>query len=1299
MNPFNRPPIPQTIPTDPHQLHPQHRIMTNPQPSQYVPVNQPIYPPQTTWQNPHAQDQYQRPFIPHFNPNLQNQNQPLQYPPQMHPQQQQQMGIMYPHGFSANSPLNMLTYASQPINSAPRANLSTTSSSAVSQKPGRSRGRPRKSRTKKAQASDSESSEVTTPTITSTRSRRRGRAPLEEDEDGSEVATSASQSSRKQRQANALSAAEAAKAVKKENGLMDLKVDDSPTIVGKDGVVYRVGTAVYLQSDNPQDVYFIGKILEFITDKTTNKVESFRAGWFYRPKDVIPNSKRKNWDARLLVASMQSDINPITAIRGKCVVTHAHFIPNLEKHKSLENTFYYKQLYDRYTHRLYDVIPTSLIKHFPSEINDFINNYEFILVEQGTKLEHIENRLHCKGCDGWVFINKLVRCSYCGDTYHRSCAGLEQKLKRGVKWKCSECIAGGVDSDSEDFEKGTKTVQFDPKVRKWPYFYFGDNSKLSDFEDGEGRPKCSSRIGALYQSSIPDLIEEEDKLGTSNETEMESYNLNTPETMSSKGKVTQRSSEDESFVSPKGRGRGWRGGLAKIDMNEVKNWNEYPASRASNSEIWYIPFKVTNTELNNYIEFVLNLLPSHVVNVPVLDPNTRKLSLADEAMNIKEEIINRALGELHRSEYDIEKSCAVFTNLINSREPESNLIDRLTKETNLSREDATLRIKVYNFLQINDWTMDDVERFEEVVESSGYDFATIKKKTLKTRAAIIWYFYKWKKTPRYAEVYGNFCAKYRPYKIFKSLKKTEPEQTQLATSQSQSLTSVTRSLSLIPRNSSTYLITQTSVTDQQAEHQPPLSRDCNNCGIIESTPVESWIHRLSVGPFSQENGGEEIKKFTGGFVSAIGTWNEPDILCWECAYYWLRYATIKFIPDSIRRKHKDRRGQNLKRTRDTDASSTTGFDTSDTEETSFLSERRPAVVPAVQSFTRKHEVVEESSDDEEEVEDEVYEISEEEDITNKIFQCAVCTGSGSVGIGSSGDGSVLVSCVRCKLKVHSVCFGIQEKEAGERFTCGRCENIMNPETSVIYECVLCNQPDIIEKRRESALIETIGKNWVHTECAIWYPEIKFGASNNRLIAECIGFVEKQSWNETCKLCGKKNGAVRNCDDTDCSEKFHIRCAKEAGFDFSIETEKSGSQSAKIYCSKHQKNSQPKFPAPALIQQFVRDFKQSEVKSSTIAQRRAHSIQLYTKCSCVIHSKIADQGADVNKNIKTESNDNLVVEGSISVVMDRSCLRCGLKYSPIWWSAKEAEGESEGGSVSDGSVVCHVCYWKIKGKSK
>ncbi|ORZ37380.1 hypothetical protein BCR44DRAFT_1431042 [Catenaria anguillulae PL171] len=121
---------------------------------------------------------------------------------------------------------------------------------------------------------------------------------------------------------------------------------------------YKVDDCVMLRSDTLGEPYFLGRIMSF-PDPT-----HVRIAWFYRPQDVL--SKTKAYPPRLLVASMHSDINPLRSIVAKCTIKHVAEIgtgsdADLAAYVQQDHTFYYAQLFDRFTKRVYDVVPTHTV--------------------------------------------------------------------------------------------------------------------------------------------------------------------------------------------------------------------------------------------------------------------------------------------------------------------------------------------------------------------------------------------------------------------------------------------------------------------------------------------------------------------------------------------------------------------------------------------------------------------------------------------------------------------------------------------------------------------------------------------------------------------------------------------------------------------------------------------------------------------------------------------------------------------------------------------------------------------------
>ncbi|XP_041436053.1 lysine-specific demethylase 4C isoform X6 [Xenopus laevis] len=75
--------------------------------------------------------------------------------------------------------------------------------------------------------------------------------------------------------------------------------------------------------------------------------------------------------------------------------------------------------------------------------------------------------------------------------------------------------------------------------------------------------------------------------------------------------------------------------------------------------------------------------------------------------------------------------------------------------------------------------------------------------------------------------------------------------------------------------------------------------------------------------------------------------------------------------------------------------------------------------------------------------------------------------------------SLLVTCVKCCVQVHSSCYGVPSHEIHDGWMCARCRIGV-----WAAECCLCNL-------RGGALKQTTDDKWAHVMCAIAVPEVKF----------------------------------------------------------------------------------------------------------------------------------------------------------------------------------------------------------------
>lgn len=128
-----------------------------------------------------------------------------------------------------------------------------------------------------------------------------------------------------------------------------------------------------------------------------------RANVFLRTRDI---SHKMSTDTRLLVATMHSDVFALDNVRGICEVRHRDLIgdaPEVSAWKRREDHFFYYQLFDRYIHRFYDVIPTHKLRNAPADVLEVLRRrYSFIVAEVGMIADLCDALRGCAICQQWA---------------------------------------------------------------------------------------------------------------------------------------------------------------------------------------------------------------------------------------------------------------------------------------------------------------------------------------------------------------------------------------------------------------------------------------------------------------------------------------------------------------------------------------------------------------------------------------------------------------------------------------------------------------------------------------------------------------------------------------------------------------------------------------------------------------------------------------------------------------------------------------------------------------------------------
>jgi hypothetical protein len=137
--------------------------------------------------------------------------------------------------------------------------------------------------------------------------------------------------------------------------------------------------------------------MEFQTDEN-RVVRALRVNWYYRPRDV----QRTTSDTRLLYATMHSDPCPISSLRGKCTIKHRSEIDHLDQFRKLSDHFYYVQVHDRFTHRYYEIVPTSQVVNVPTNVKKALDEHWQFICAEPQKIKELTSAVKsCKRCSDY----------------------------------------------------------------------------------------------------------------------------------------------------------------------------------------------------------------------------------------------------------------------------------------------------------------------------------------------------------------------------------------------------------------------------------------------------------------------------------------------------------------------------------------------------------------------------------------------------------------------------------------------------------------------------------------------------------------------------------------------------------------------------------------------------------------------------------------------------------------------------------------------------------------------------------
>ncbi|KAI6093814.1 hypothetical protein F4821DRAFT_221508 [Hypoxylon rubiginosum] len=1102
-------------------------------------------------------------------------------------------------------------------------------------------------------------------------------------------------------------------------------------MIADDGTVLQANDHVYLVCEPPGEPYYLGRIMEFlhVQNDTAKPVDALRINWYYRPKDI---GKKVN-DTRLVFATMHSDISPLTALRGKCQISHKAEIEDMESYRKIPDCFWYEKLYDRYIMKYYDVIPCFQIVNVPERVKKVLDErWKHILVEQGRAKEFTSAVKLCKRCTGYCANNDSVDCAVCQQTYHMNCVRppLLKKPSRGFAWACAACSRAQerklearhtpslldphpeaedeeLWEDDDDIIDTNRTSPVDGiddshqpataeqiyQASLWPYRYLGQHCKPEDALDYDDRiyPRAGSRLGPKHQANVVPWYGRPVKLVKPLEIKK------TGKKDSKQSKEALAALEAEKAAREK-RPR-W---IQDEPAGYVARGEDYDNDDPRNTaKLLLEPFDeasapITEAELDGFVETSMDKLISRF-NLPKRSTNSRDV----------------AIYTLYENGYDITKASKALSEVDKS----------IFKEPELSSA--------------------EIKRFEEGVNKYGSELYLVTKhvKTVK-HSTIVRFYYTWKKSDRGKQIWGNFAGRKGKKEARKAEAAANKLQDDVADGQDDSAFDTDKALKL-KRN---FI--------------------CKFCSTKSS---RQWRRAPNSAAGLVTEGSGKNKDKGAQYIGA---------LCRRCAELWRRYAIQWEDMEDLAKKVAAAGGRSWKRRVDEELlkelmaanemmsmtvyntpngttptaqapPAATSKDTGTGEgparkKLKTIADKDPDVnmsdagaAPVVTQPKKKEKAVEKPAPP-----------PAPELPKPRTLPCAICH-----QMTPTGEQAHL-SCKECRLTVHRKCYGVVDSRLPGKWTCDMCLNDKNPQVSIDYKCVLCpvefTEHDFVEppknthkkkteKEKEKERLDrelaqkaadyyrkkqeelnrpvnpreplkrTTDNNWVHVTCAVWMPEVKFGSALALSPSEGIPSIPRAKYDEVCKLCKQKSGACVACHQ--CRAPVHVECAHQHGYLLGFEiipvkgsrrdqhnivtiAGETGIMSAAIWCKEHiprngvhqmydpvtQPDGQSKEPQPSnALQLYVKNYKQADL-TLTGNVRKANLASLATKTSTVTiqtNPNRRQSTTTISNSTPTgqraSSTDNAAdVDSIIPHSGDKICITCGVDVSPKWWPVDKTQ---------------------------
>ncbi|KAI9319266.1 hypothetical protein BX666DRAFT_1443656 [Dichotomocladium elegans] len=830
-----------------------------------------------------------------------------------------------------------------------------------------------------------------------------------------------------------------------------------------DGTTIYVNDHVYLAPEHLGECYYIGRVMEFCSHTKRRGLQA-RIAWYNRPKDVIPY---RFHDSRLLVATMHSDLNPVSSIRGKCVVVHKHYIlpSQLVQFKRKDDHFYYYQLYDRYMQRLYDIVPCELVQNVPTDIQEALcERYQFVVVEQGKAADLMVARRTCDICHTWCASPSSVRCAACMKNYHMACLNppLLRKPAKGFAWQCAFCSRKTeiVETSVVEENKSQRNYPGRAARRQTRNLTRAQAAKnelpRSDGGVVDGADEVAPSVPPKKQQSANSKIRPQ-----ANGTEKDRYHQKLRVTNMWPFRYFGIHTDLHDILDIDGRiyprARGRLG--ARYQTEPIGDYRGSPGKIQHTNKASTPPRAITTPSRSKAKQLEKR---GKTKNKRCLEgsPGASSGPSVHEDDTVDEGPVERGtdatitrlfahptrLDEFKLDQY-MEQAKAIPTLPLPAYS--SDIQDRILLELESHNYNTVAALEAVARLTADDfpdaavkWTGQEEEAFEKAITVHGHDLYSVSRKIpTKRHQDVVRYFYRWKKTDRYEPVYSQWTVIYKPTKRFKRR------------SRNNSLTARDNMSPDEDDGPGTESGEEIDLTVVRPDIHSIQVCHCANC-LVPNSPV--W-RRMPT----------DVDRKRKHF---------QQVLCNLCGEFWLKYGVMRKVDDKANGLSKG---------------TSSMIDLSTPNKPMFADGQQlasTATMSGKNSEVKRKKALDLVSVKKRKV-----------GLRPEHTRCAVCA--------NLEPTDLLMTCFECHMSVHGDCYGAA-KSNNDNWLCDICSDKKNPTASYHHICILCKNPD---PNGCQALKKTSCFNWAHVLCAMYIPNVKFVDTEALQQVEYIGTIDRWRW--------------------------------------------------------------------------------------------------------------------------------------------------------------------------------------------